>query len=95
MNKPLFIPLKTKYYEQFVAGVKQHEYRPDGKRWNDKTCYPKRPVVLSKGYGKKHRRNGYIIESFVCEPTADFLSIYGAGVPCRAIRIMLTESECV
>jgi hypothetical protein len=58
--KALFIPLKGEYYDQFEAGTKPAEYRLYGKRWNEKTCYAGRPVVLSYGYGKKRRMTGTI-----------------------------------
>lgn len=58
--KPLFIPLKAKYFDAFAAGTKDTEYRLYGPRWNERTCPPGRPVVLSRGYGKAHRLNGRI-----------------------------------
>jgi len=58
--KPLFIPLKREYYEAFANGSKTHEYRLYGKRWNEKTCYYGRDVVLSLGYGKQNRMVGKI-----------------------------------
>ncbi len=62
-NKPLFVPLKTEYYEAFERGAKTSELRRYGARWNEKTCNPGREVLISKGYGKKHRLRG-IVESF-------------------------------
>lgn len=62
-NKPLFIPLKTEYYEAFVSGEKDTEYRKYGPGWNERTCRVGRSVVISKGYGKQNRRNG-VIRSF-------------------------------
>lgn len=58
--KPLFIALKTEYFEAFRAGTKTVEYRLYGPRWNERTCAIGRPVVLSKGYGKAHRINGHV-----------------------------------
>lgn len=58
--KPLFIPLKTEFYEGFERGEKREEMRLYGPRWNEKTCRPGRRVVLSKGYGKKNRLQGWI-----------------------------------
>lgn len=60
--KPLFIPLKTEYFEAFKSGKKTIERRLYGKRWNSNTCKPGRNVVLSKGYGKADRLSGYIVE---------------------------------
>jgi len=59
--KPLFIPLKREYYEQFAAGTKTKELRKYGPRWNEKHCYPGRRVTLSLGYGKAHRLTGTVI----------------------------------
>lgn len=50
MSKPLFVPLKTRYFRAFVAGTKTTEYRRYGPRWNETTCWPGRPVTLSHGY---------------------------------------------
>jgi hypothetical protein len=59
-DKPLFIPLRTEYFEAFRNGTKTREYRTEGRMWNHLTCRPGRPVILSKGYGKAHRLNGVI-----------------------------------
>jgi hypothetical protein len=61
-RKPLFIPLITKFYEAFERGDKTTELRMYGQRWNEKTCYVGREVILSKGYGKKHRLEGIIVD---------------------------------
>jgi hypothetical protein len=61
-RKPLFIPLKTKYFEAFENGTKTTELRVYGSRWNEKTCYVGREVVLSKGYGKKSRLEGLVVD---------------------------------
>ena len=60
MLKPLFIPLKTEYYEAFERGEKTEELRLYGARWNHKTCVVGREVILSKGYGKSNRMKGRI-----------------------------------
>lgn len=59
--KPLFIPLKTAYFEAFAKGEKTTEYRPYGPRWNERTCPVGRKVTLSHGYGKARRLTGTII----------------------------------
>jgi len=58
--KPLFIPLKTEYYEAFAEGSKTEELRRYGPRWNEKTCTVGRDVVLSLEYGKRCRMNGRV-----------------------------------
>jgi|SRR6185369_7112981 len=60
MSKPLFIPLKTEYFEAFQNGTKSEELRLYGPRWNERTCALGREVILSKGYGKKSRLRGRI-----------------------------------
>ena len=57
---PLFIPLKSEFYDAFADGSKTVEYRRYGPRWNARTCERGRPVILSKGYGKRHRMRGTI-----------------------------------
>lgn len=58
---PLFIPLKRQHFDRFRDGSKRIEYRPEGPRWNARTCLVGRPVVLSLGYGKQHRLHGVIV----------------------------------
>jgi len=58
--KPLFVPLKTEYFEAFASGKKTEELRAYGPRWNEKTCMAGRDVVLSKGYGKQSRMTGRV-----------------------------------
>lgn len=48
--KALFIPLTTRYFREFEAGLKRVEYRRYGPRWNERTCAPGRAVTLSHGY---------------------------------------------
>jgi len=45
---PLFIPLKGEYFDAFARGEKRQEFRPWGKRWNERTCRIGRRVVLSR-----------------------------------------------
>lgn len=59
-EKALFIPLKREYFEAFKLGTKTEEYRPEGARWNARTCAVGRPVVLSLGYGKSNRLQGVV-----------------------------------
>lgn len=94
MIPPLFIPLRKEYYTAFLDGSKDTEMRPFGKRWNNKTCYPGRPVTLSMGYGKQARASGYIKDIIVCYSTSlshaqqrDLFKIYGE----RFMQIILIE----
>lgn len=59
-RKPLFIPLKTEYFQAFQDGSKTEELRLYGPGWNEGTCFVGRAVVLSKGYGKQERLAGRI-----------------------------------
>ena len=70
MEKPLFIPLRTEYFEAFSLGYKAYELRPYGKRWNEKTCRPGRAVTLSKGYGKHARLSGVIDKIVIHNPAS-------------------------
>lgn len=93
--KPLFIPLKRQYFLEFASGAKDEEFRPLGPRWNERTCPPGRPVVLSLGYGKHQRRSGRIVEFRVSlEPTTTeaWRDCYGTRYPngpAACIRILL------
>ena len=58
--KPMFIPLKTEFYEMFESEEKNTEYRLYGPRWNEKICHVNREVIISKGYGKRNRMKGKI-----------------------------------
>lgn len=74
----LFIPLKTKYFEQFKNGSKHWEYRQYGPRWNERTCRVGRRVTLSRGYGKRDRLRGKVL-AFHTEhmDTPSWIDCYG------------------
>lgn len=61
MSAPLFVPLKTEFYEAFARGEKREELRRYGPRWNERTCVVGRAVTLSKGYGTANRLHGRIV----------------------------------
>jgi len=91
LMKPLFIPLKTEFYDAFCDGTKKTEYRLYGPRWNEKTCRIGRPVVISKGYGKKHRRTGIVVgfeASHGPTWTDDWRKCYGDE--CRGMAAAIT-----
>ncbi|MFX4226482.1 MAG: hypothetical protein ACFHHU_00905 [Porticoccaceae bacterium] len=58
--KPLFVPLRTEFFELFENGSKCIEYRLYGDRWNENTCFEGRPITLSHGYGKQRRLHRHI-----------------------------------
>jgi len=77
--KPLFIPLKTEYYDAFADGSKTEELRAYGPRWNEGTCVVGRAVTLSKGYGKQSRLTGKIWR-FKKQHASLFGSAYKASI---------------
>lgn len=91
-EKPLFIPLRREWFELIEAGEKSTEYRAYGARWNERTCRPGRPVVLSLGYGKARRLrkvvSGFRVldwaeapsEARAIYPDAAFIAAIGLGV---------------
>lgn len=58
--KPLFVPLKREYFDQFANGTKRTEYRLYGPRWHEGTVIKGRPVTLSLGYSGA-RLNGVVV----------------------------------
>lgn len=77
--KPLFIPLNTEYFDAFADGSKTEELRRYGLRWNENTCKVGRDVVLSKGYGKRHRMTGRVWK-FTRQHGSTFGSTYKAAI---------------
>ena len=99
--KPLFIPLKREFYEDFAAGRKGSELRLYGPRWNERTCPVGRAVTLSLGYGKAHRMTG-VIREFHKRDARTFGSTYRNNIerlygtldkPIAEIRIELKARE--
>lgn len=64
--KPLFVPLKTRWFRAFASGEKSVEYRAYGPRWNERTCTPGRQATLSHGYSGE--RLGATVTSFEVLP---------------------------
>lgn len=96
--KSLFIPLKTEFYEGFRDGTKTEEYRCYGPRWNERTCFVGRTVVLSKGYGKANRMNGRVVGFTVSsEPTKSeaWKTCYGEkpGLVAACIKIEVLDNK--
>ncbi len=92
--KPLFIPLKSKYYEAFVDGTKDTEFRKYGPRWNERTCKLGRRVIISKGYGRQNRRTGTIV-GFKKQQmeSVEWIECYGATGTAACIEIELDERD--
>lgn len=77
--KPLFVPLKTEYWQQFRDGTKRDELRLYGPRWNERTCAVGREVTLSKGYGKIGRMTGRV-RAFKRQHGSTFGSTYREAI---------------
>jgi hypothetical protein len=77
--KPLFVPLKTKYYNAFASGEKNEELRAYGPRWNERTCTVGRSVTISHGYGKNNRLKGTIAR-FKKQHASTFGSTYRQAI---------------
>ncbi|WP_319761898.1 hypothetical protein [Maridesulfovibrio sp.] len=50
MARPLFIPLKKEYFEQYKNGTKKYELRKPERQFQLKYLTPGRDVTLSCGY---------------------------------------------
>ncbi|MDH3325156.1 MAG: hypothetical protein OEM38_00400 [Gammaproteobacteria bacterium] len=83
--KPLFIPLKTQYFNQFKAGTKTTEYRLYGSRWNDKTIVLGRMATLSHGYSGA--RLSAIIVNLRKVKNKSITDIYPKGATLAAIDL--------
>jgi hypothetical protein len=89
-EKPLFVPLKTKYFEAFKNGTKTTEFRRYGALWNERSCRIGRKVVLSRGYGKQERLTGMVVGFEKRQMySADWLACYGAAGDAACIQIQL------
>lgn len=88
--KPLFLPLKTEYFNAFLSGEKSVEYRCYGPRWNERTIIQGRCVILSQGYSGK-RISGIILGMRLVPNT--FTDIYSYGVTLAAIDIDLRNTQ--
>lgn len=51
IERPLFAPLRSEWFDAFADGTKTEEWRRLGPRWNEATCLVGRPIVLARGYG--------------------------------------------
>lgn len=91
-EKPVFIPLKAKWFEAFESGSKQEELRPYGPRWNEENCRIGRAVTLSYGYGKSRRLYGAIsgFRKIKAKTIPAIKTIYPLAEDIAAIRITLS-----
>lgn len=91
--KPVFLPLKRKYWEQFRDGESSVEYRKLGHRWREKAFPSGRGVILSCGYSGPRLlarvRSCSVVNSSNIDG-GDGLSVvelYGANVLVLAIKL--------
>lgn len=96
--KPLFIPLKAEHFNAFADGTKHHEIRLYNLKWNADTCHAGRHVLLSYGYGKRHRLTGIIAgfeirhgNELTNNEQAAIETIYPNALTSRIIRIHITN----
>lgn len=64
--KPLYIPLRTRWFRAFESGDKRVEYRAYGTRWNETSCRVGRTAILSHGYSGA--RLSRVVERFDIVP---------------------------
>lgn len=98
--KPIFIPLKSEYYQAFLDGSKRIEYRRAGVgQFTLAKCTPGREVTLSKGYGTRNRIKGTVIRSWIEHhehPTGAIAACYGTEpIDIIAIEIAVDRTSCV
>lgn len=77
-EKPLFIPLRTYWFNEFASGDKDTEYRAYGPRWNERTCRVGREAVISHGYSgaRINRRVAAFLKLTRAESPPSALEIY-------------------
>lgn len=88
-ERPLFIALRTEYFEQFKAGTKTIEYRRHERMWNARACRPGRRVVLSHGYSGRGRLDAVIVRF---ETKIMDSEIYGKAQELALIHIKLVDA---
>ncbi|MGK7903867.1 MAG: hypothetical protein AB4352_21170 [Hormoscilla sp.] len=98
--KPIFIPLKSEYYQTFLNGSKRIEYRRAGVgQFTLAKCIPGREVTLSKGYSKRDRIKGTIVRSWIerhKHPTGAIAACYGTEqIDIIAIEIAVDRTSSV
>lgn len=101
--KPLFVPLKGVFFLQFEAGTKPNmeEYRPYGRRWNERVCWVGRPVTLRYGYNGRSLHgviSGFRVSMDPTRTEAWAACGYAArypGVPAACIKVNLLPDDQV
>jgi len=88
--KSLFVPLKTKYFDEFAAGVKSIEYRRYGRQWTEKTCTPGRSVILSHGYSGSRLNATIVSFSRALDCVGD---IYPKGTDLAVIEVAISAAN--
>lgn len=98
--KPIFIPLKSEYYQAFLDGSKRIEYRRAGVgQFTLAKCTPGRDVTLSKGYGRRDRIRGTVVRSWIEHhehPAGAIAACYGhQPIDIIAIEITVDRTSSV
>jgi hypothetical protein len=99
MSTPLFVLLRTAFFNAFAAGHKRVEFHPYGPRWNERTCAVGRRVVLRHGHSGR-RLHGHVSDLYVStkpKRSAEWRVCYGdtgpLSVACIVIAIHGKESQ--
>lgn len=87
--KALFVPLYNDPYWRFARGSKTVEVRQLGPRWNRRTVYAGRPVVLSRGYSTPDRARGCIGRVARASSVPDLPHWAKAGADLRDVQEVL------
>ncbi len=91
MTRPLFVPLRTKWFAAFRDGSKRIEWRAYGARWNRQVAHRGRRVTLSLGYSGA-RLTGSVVSARRVSATnapAAAREIYPAAQYFLAIHVVL------
>ena len=56
MTRSIFVPLRSKHWNDFRDRRKSIEWRAWGTRWNDRTIIPGSTIILAKGYTRDRLR---------------------------------------
>ena len=86
-QKPLFIPLQTRWFRAFAKGIKPVEYRAYGPRWNERTCTVGRDVILSHGYSGDRIRAQVV--------RFDRIAIHNAPLEVQSLFANHAEIACI
>jgi hypothetical protein len=91
--RPLFIPLKAKFYAAFKDGTKTVEYRRYGPVWNEAVCLVGRRVTLARGYSRVRLKGTITAFHREANPSSPgWIECYGANAGDAACITIKLES---